>query len=415
MQDPTYPDGRTGVVRSRGRARRPIVVEPEARARRRARPATPRLLRAALGAALVAVVAASCSASTHEAQQADDLGGIELGGPTTTAVATTVPAAPLVTLPEGFVLPDTRAVVLPPVLGRSQGEIDRSQPRLPVRGGGASLRGTVVGPDGPVDGAIVRIERFVGDDFGREDVATDPDGTWEASDLLGGRYRVRAWARPALATVEPQAAFVSNKDGSATLDMTVERFEGEQLQGALDAATPAVGQVVTLRALVSRVEVNDQGIVNGVGLEGRDVEVTVLGGIRVVGAKKATTNADGFAELSVVCMVTGLHGVTLRSGDLSVDVDLPECGDGTFDPDRLPPELPDFPVGATFSVPSSGPYPAGTYTAVEPGPCALSFQEFVGDRWASNVSLDRAISPANPIRNVSSVPGNPACTYRRSA
>jgi len=144
------------------------------------------------------------------------------------------------------------------------------------------------------------------------------------------------------------------------------------------------------------------------------VELVVLGGIRIVGEKKADTDVDGFATFSVVCMVTGVHGVTLRSGELSVDVELPECLEGTFDSERLPPELPDFPVGTTFSVPSAGPYPAGTYTASAAN-CGISFQEFIGDRWAANVSLDRSISPTNPIRNVNAVPGRSACTYRRTA
>jgi hypothetical protein len=415
MQVPTYPDGRRGIARSGGRDRRPIVAEPGPLVRARPSGAASRSARGVLVSVVLAFAAVACSVGTHEARQEDDLGGLDLGGVTTTAVSTTVAAAPLVTLPEGFVLPDTRTVMLPPVEGRPKEEVDHSKPLLPVRGGEATLRGTVFGPDGPLEGATVRLERFVGDDFGREDIATNGDGRWEAKGLIGGRYKVRAWARPDLATVEPQAAFVANKEGEATLDMTVEKFEGEQLQGALDVADPAVGQIHVLRVLVSRIEVNEEGIVGGVGLEGREVELVTLGGIRVVGEKKAKTDVDGFAELSLVCMVAGVHGVTLRSGDLSTDVELPECADGTFDGERLPPELPDFPVGTTFNVPSAGPYPAGTYVATTPGNCGISFQEFIGDRWASNVSLDRTISPTNPIRNVSSVPGRPACTYRRSA
>ena len=415
MQVPTYPDGRSTVARTGSRDLRPVVVEPHPRTSGARPRRAPRARLVAVLVLVVALLAVSCSFGSDDARPEDDLGGIELGGPTTTAVPTTLAAAPLVTLPEGFVLPDTRNVALPPVVGKPQGEPDRSVPRLAVRGGGASLRGTVFGPDGPVEGAVVRIERFVGDDFGREDVSTNGEGRWEASGLLGGRYKVRAWARPDLATIEPQAAFLANEDGAATLDMAVERFEGEQIQGALDIPDPAVGQIVTLRALVSSIEVDEDGIVSGVGIEGREVELVVLGGIRIVGPKKAETNAEGIVELSVVCMVTGFHGVTLRSGELTVDVDLPECLDGTFDSERLPPELPDFPVGTTFTVPSAGPYPPGTYTSTTPGPCGTSFQEFIGDRWASNVSLDRTISPTNPIRNVNSVPGSPACTFRRTA
>lgn len=413
MQVPTYPDGRSTGARTGASALRPVVEPPPGTRPGRSRRAS-RAGVAVVVALAMALLAVSCS-SSDDAAPDDELGGIELGGPTSTTVVTTAPAAPLVTLPEGFVLPDTRTVMLPPVTGKPRGEPDRSVPRLPVRGGGASLRGTVLGPDGPVEGATVRLERFVGDEFGREDIATNAEGRWEASGLIGGRYKVRAWARPDLATIEPQATFLSNKDGAANLDIRVERFDGEQIQGALDIPDPAVGQIVTLRGLVTRVEVNEDGIVSGVGLEGREVELVVLGGIRIVGPKKAETDADGFVELSVVCMVTGVHGVTLRSGELSVDVELPDCLDGEFDSERLPPELPDFPVGTTFTVPSAGPYPPGTYTSTTPGRCGTSFQEFIGDRWASNVSLDRVISPSNPIRNVNSVPGSPACTFRRTA
>ena len=355
---------------------------------------------------------------SEQSRSDEDLGGIQLqlGQATTTSVApeTTV-LLPEVTLPPGFVLPDTRAVVLPAVPSGPQEEIDHGIPRLAIRGGSAALQGSVVGPDGPVDGAVVRVERFVGDDFGREDVVTNEDGRWKIEQLLGGRYKVRAWARPDLATVEPQAAFLADENGSATIDIPVERHEGEQIQGALDAAEPAVGQVVPFRALVSRVEVDEEGIVRGVGIEGREIEIQVLGGIRVVREKKLKTDAEGFATFSFVCLATGVHGVRLRSGELSADVDLPECLDGVLDNETIPPELTEFVVGATFTVPATGPFPAGTYVATNPGTCGTSFQEFMTDRWAANVSLDRTMTVSNPFRNLTAPPGTTACTFRRTA
>jgi len=364
---------------------------------------------------LVLASSLGCSVLSEDAVSDDALEGFGGGevAPSTAPESSVV--LPEVTLPEGFVLPDTRSVVLPPVLGRPQPAIDRSVPRLPVRGGSASMGGTVIGPDGPVEGATVRVERFVGPDFGREDIATNRDGRWEISGLLGGRFRVRAWARPDLASLDPQAAFLANENGEATLDIPVERHEGEQLQGALDLADPVAGQIVTFQALVSRIEVDEEGIVRGVGIEGRDILLGVLGGIRIVGPKQVPTNAEGFATFSVVCLVAGVHGVTLRSGDLTADVELPECLDGVVDLEALPPELPEFEVGATLTVPSAGPYPPGTYTATSPGNCGTSFQEFIGDRWANNVSLGRSFSPSNPIRNLTAVPGTAACTFRRAA
>lgn len=410
MHDPTDPDGRSAAVGLDGRRRRPNEPTPSTPPRPwRARTGT-------MATVLVLVLATlGCSVLTEDADRTSDLGGIELGDPSgATTTSTTAPISE-VTLPEGFVLPDTRTVALPPVLGRPQPRPDPNVATLPVRGGGARLSGTVVGPDGPVGGATVRLERFVGDAFGREDIATNGEGGWAIDGLLGGRYRVRAWARPDLTTLEAQTAFVPNENGQATLDIPMERREGEQIQGALDVADPEVGQIVTFRALVSRVEVDEQGIVRGVGIEGREVLLGVLGGIRLIGEKKPMTDAEGFATFSVVCLATGVHGVVLRSGDLSADVELPDCRDGVLDLDALPPEVPEFAIGATFTVPTAGPFPPGTYTATAPGTCGTSFQEFIGDRWAANVSLDRTISPSNPIRNINSVPGTRACTFRRIA
>lgn len=411
MQDPTYPDGRRADVGHDRRITRLVAAAP---------PATrgPRRAPSVLVALLVAVLLAAtvgCSVLSEDAEPDDDLGGFGAGqvAPSTAPESSVI--LPEVTLPEGFVLPDTRSVVLPPVLGRPEPEPDRSIPRLPVRGGSATLRGAVIGPDGPVAGATVRVERFVGDDFGREDIGTNAEGRWEIGTLLGGRYRVRAWARPDLASVDPQAAFLADENGAATLDIPVDRHEGEQLQGALDVAEPAAGQIVTFRALVSRVEVDEEGIVRGIGVEGREVLLGVLGGIRIIGEKQVQTDADGFATFSVVCLVAGVHGVTLRSGDLTADVELPECLDGVVDLEALPPELPEFAVGATLTVPSAGPFPPGTYAATSPGNCGTSFQEFIGDRWANNVSLGRSFSPSNPIRNLTPVPGTAACTFRRVA
>jgi hypothetical protein len=117
----------------------------------------------------------------------------------------------------------------------------------------------------------------------------------------------------------------------------------------------------------------------------------------------------------VVCLVTGVHAVDLRSGELTARVELPECLDGVLDNEVIPPDFPDFPVGATLTVPSAGPYPPGTYTATNPRACGTSWQEFVVDTWATTVSLERTITVANPIRNLGAVPGSAACTFRRTA
>src|SRR2546423_902477 len=59
--------------------------------------------------------------------------------------------------------------------------------------GGATINGTVAGPDGAVGGATVHVERLVGDGMAAQDFPSNADGTFKIPTVLGGRYRVRAY------------------------------------------------------------------------------------------------------------------------------------------------------------------------------------------------------------------------------
>src|SRR5438067_11007718 len=60
---------------------------------------------------------------------------------------------------------------------------------IPLGPGGASISGTVNGPNGPVPGATVHVERLVGDGVGATDVASNAAGQFLVPNVLGGRYR----------------------------------------------------------------------------------------------------------------------------------------------------------------------------------------------------------------------------------
>jgi hypothetical protein len=243
------------------------------------------------------------------------------------AVGANVTVPVTLPVPDNFIAPDTRGAQIPPVLSKVK-DIDHSKPILPIEGGTARISGVVLGPDGPVEGAVVRLERFVGPDFGQLDVRTNKDGRYDARDILGGRYRLRAFQKPSLATIEPPALFLAADHGEATLDLVTEKFEGESLQGALDVADPHVGQKVTFRALYSKLEVNDDGIVVGTGLEGHEVQLTpVDSGIKVDGENGDVkmTGPDGMALFTVICEGEGVHSVIIGSGDKALAVGLPNC------------------------------------------------------------------------------------------
>jgi hypothetical protein len=283
---------------------------------------------------LAAVVVLACSpkSDTDAAPTASPVTTTDAAMPSSPLPAGDDPAG-LITIPPGVPIPDNRAVPLTPVTGKpkprseSEPEIDHSQPLLPIEGGTSKLSGTVFGPDGPLEGARVRIERWVGIDFGRLDVDTDEDGRYEADDLLGGRYKVRAWVTAAsLATVTPQLVFLTAKEGEATVDVNVERHDSLLLQGALDRAVPRVGEPAAFTSLLAQEVVDDEGIVRGVGVPAAVVVARPGPGLRLdSGDGYGVTNAEGFAYFGVVC--TGLEAptVALESSGLATTVTLPQC------------------------------------------------------------------------------------------
>src|SRR5687768_15599325 len=151
-------------------------------------------------------------------------------------------------------LPDTRGVDLAGVNAFPTGPIE-----IPVRGGDSTLEGTITGPDGPVPGAQVLLERFVGEHSGALEVVSRPDGTWRARDIHGGRYRVRAWQAPRLGMTESHVLFIP-ADAVTPLDLDVVAHEGADLQAVLSASSVSVGGSINVTALATRNEVDANGI-----------------------------------------------------------------------------------------------------------------------------------------------------------
>lgn len=369
--------------------------------------------RPAFAAVVVLVLLAGCSGAADSGSTGTtsttmpDAASLEVAGP-----GATVPA----TLPDDFVAPDTRNVRIQPLLSKPKKSIDHTKPILAIEGGDAKLHGRVFVADDEVEGSVVRLERFVGEDFGVLNIPVKKDGTWEAKDIRGGRYRVRAFKKPNLATVEPQPFFLAADKGEGNVDLTMERHEGQLLQGALDVPEPHVGEKVVLRALLTEETVDDDGVVRGHGIPAAAVQVSVLGGVAVVGSDLSATDESGFAIVTVVCTAEGVNGVNITSSGLTTLVELPNCLPGEVDPaDLAPPGKDIFPVGSTFTVPRGPVLPPGTYRATSPGNCGTTFEVFANNVWGTSLALERTIVTPNPIRRLRPLIGTAPCTFERSA
>jgi hypothetical protein len=250
--------------------------------------------------------------------------------------------ASITTSPPGS---DYSGVVLPAVEGRAPLE------KVEITGGDATLSGLVLGPDGPVSGATVRLERFVGDAVSHIDIVSNGDGTWRAPQsappttltttpplllpgqlptippataapatppptppvgpqgILGGRYRVRAWRTPDLALTTPQILFLESKQ-NRQLSLQVARYGGVSASSISAPDPPILDGVVSVTAVVTSLSVSGDGIVSSSPLPGASVSLAVGSGWLFSGGP-TFTNGAGRATFQLRCQALGQSPVEL--------------------------------------------------------------------------------------------------------
>jgi hypothetical protein len=245
---------------------------------------------------------------------------------TTTSTTMVIPpggddSVPGLQPPAGFKVPDTRNAVLLAAPGKA-----KATP-IPVTGGRSTITGTVNGPDGPVVGATVRIERFVGTASGSIQVGTDGGGRFVVSQAMGGRYRVRAWLQPDLSTFSAPTGFVADGD-SLDLSPSLERHNAVTLQLAGTTATLTMGEPSGVKALLVRETVDADGIVRPAGVVGSVITLVAPEGITINPTNPATSDADGAATWVIVCTSVGSHQLSASSPEGSASVTLPPCSAG---------------------------------------------------------------------------------------
>jgi hypothetical protein len=182
--------------------------------------------------------------------------------------------------------------------------------------GRARLVGSVVGPDGPVPEAVVRVERFQGDSVVfRGDVLTDAEGRWQTGRLVGGRWRVRAWKAPELADVTPEIVFLEETQ-IKTLTLGLDRFRGVVVTSAIAPDPAYYGVPANLAVTVSSRSVDGEGVVRSAPVPGLPVQLFAPNWY-IASANPATTNADGRVTWLLGCAIPGPEGmfVTLHTGE----------------------------------------------------------------------------------------------------
>lgn len=246
--------------------------------------------------------------------------------------------------PSPFVIdraaPDLRGAPVPVVSAARE-------PVLAVQmaGGAAGLGGTVVGPDGPVSGAVVNIERHTSAGSAQLQVLTGEDGTWTADNLAGGRFRVRAYLPNLLTDLEPQVFFLRADEQRPVSSRLV--GPADQLVVNLHSSGPHYLTMVSTNAVtVGRELVDGEGRLVLSPVPGHGVALTVTGAAGFIASPTGFTDASGALRFSVLCPVLGTSELRALVQPLGTVSDPGQLGVGAPDGASLA-----TPEAFTFALP----------------------------------------------------------------
>jgi hypothetical protein len=191
--------------------------------------------------------------------------------------------------------------------------------------GQASIVGRVSGPAGPVDGAVVRIERVVGRNVVTADITTAGGGAYELGLILGGSYRVRAFRPPEFGTSPVEAFFLAANERK-TLDLRLPPAGGERLTATVTPSPPRIDQQATLKIQYGMGMVDAQGRPSVTPIPNVLLTLTPGAGILVESSPQVRTDATGTGVWFIRCIAEGASALQLAVGTGVTAVNLPPCG-----------------------------------------------------------------------------------------
>ena len=197
--------------------------------------------------------------------------------------------------------------------------------------GDASIVGTVSGPSGPVDGAIVRVERLVGKNVATQDVTTSGGGSYAVATILGGSYRVRAFRPPDYGTSPTESFFLAANERKV-VDLKMPAAGVERITATVSPNPPKVDQTAILTIQIGIGRVDDQGRPAITPRPGVPLILTPGAGLALEGTPQATTDANGSAAWRIRCLAEGANTFQLTVGTGITQVRIPACAPGAPPP-----------------------------------------------------------------------------------
>ena len=190
--------------------------------------------------------------------------------------------------------------------------------------GRATISGTVNGPDGPVDGATVKIERLVGQKAASTELRS-AGGAFTLPSVLGGAYRVRAWRAPDLAQAGTDVFFLA-ADEDKRLEITLLRYGPSGVLVTVDPNPPKVDQPATLSVRLGEGRVDDEGQVSTNPEGGIPLVLTVGPGVVLESSAQVVSDQAGTASWRFRCTAPGPFQASLAvAANPVASVGVPAC------------------------------------------------------------------------------------------
>lgn len=189
--------------------------------------------------------------------------------------------------------------------------------------GKVTISGTVLGPDGGVAGATVRLERLVGDQRAVREVLTDARGRYTLKSVTAGRIRFRAWRVPDMAATEETVAFAS---GEFKANIKVAGYGTASIRWGIAPSLPVLGRLANVVIQVTTDVVGIDGSVRPEPVVGVGMIVTPIGLLQPEVVQDLVTGDRGRVQLAMRCNGVGASTllVELATGERA-ELSPPAC------------------------------------------------------------------------------------------
>lgn len=162
-------------------------------------------------------------------------------------------------------------------------------------------------------------------------VRTDDDGRYELAQLAGGRWRVRAYRAPDLATARPEELFLA-ADADRDENLSLDDLSTPTVRAQTEPDPPVVGSSTSLSVTLVRREVSDSGRLRETPVVGESVTLLEADGWSIEGTATKTTGFGGVARWTASCRAAGAQPLRVRTGGTTIDLAIAPCAAGPAPP-----------------------------------------------------------------------------------